>query len=132
VDLLGVGAGEEGEADHRVFVDAAEAAGLADANALLEVGEDGDGLVLGEAGVEQRGAVAFAEAVLAGATGQTATLLVLAVAEGDAEVAVIAAAKVRAVGVVAAEVLQIVHGASYQKQELTVAMTLPLRYKGPG
>jgi len=47
VGLLGVPAGLEGQADDGVLVDAREAAGLADADALLEVGEDGDGLVSG-------------------------------------------------------------------------------------
>jgi hypothetical protein len=122
-----VAASHKGQADHGVFVDAAQAASLANADALLEVGQDGEGLVFGESAVEQRRALAFAEAVLAGATGQVASLLVRAVAEGDAEVAQVAAAVVGAVGVLAAEVLEVVHGASYRKQEPAVAITLPLR-----
>jgi len=127
VDVPGVAAGHQGQADHRVFVDAAKAAGLADADALLEVGQDGDGLVFGEAAVEQGRALAFAEAVLAGATGQIAPLFTRAVAEGDAEVAQAAPAVVGALRVVAAEVLEVVHRAPYRKQEQAVAITLQLR-----
>jgi hypothetical protein len=127
VDVPGVAAGLQGQADHRVFVDAAKAAGLADADALLEVGQDGDGLVFGEAAVEQGRALALAEAVLAGPAGQIAPLFTRAVAEGDAEVAQAAPAVVGALGALAAEGLEVFHGASYRKQEPAVAITLPLR-----
>jgi hypothetical protein len=113
VQLPGVVAGPQGVADHGVFIDADQAAGLSDAAALLEVGEDVEDLSVGEAGVEERGALALGEAVLAGAAGEQAALLVRAVAEGDAEVVAAAAAVVGALGVLAAEAAQVVaHGSS--------------------
>src|SRR5205085_4783806 len=66
VELLGVVAGAEGVADDGVLADADEAAGLADADALLEVGQDGGGLVGGQAAAEQGRALALGEAGLAG------------------------------------------------------------------
>src|SRR5207237_6416723 len=49
VALLGVVAGPQGVADDGVLAHADEAAGLADADPLLEVGQDGGGLVGGQA-----------------------------------------------------------------------------------
>jgi hypothetical protein len=79
VELLGVAAGLEGEADDGVLADPDQAGGLADADALGEVGQDGEGLVGGQAGVEQGRALALGEAGLAGLAVQQAAL-VLAVA----------------------------------------------------
>jgi hypothetical protein len=111
VELLGVVAGPQGVADDGVLIDADEAAGLADAAALLEVGEDIEDLVVGEAGVEQGRAFPLGEALLAGAAGEQAALLVLAVAEGDAEVVAAAAAVGGALRVLAAEAAEVVgHG----------------------
>lgn len=45
---MGVFARPEGVADDGVFIDTRQAGGLADAAAVLEVGEDGQGLVVGE------------------------------------------------------------------------------------
>jgi hypothetical protein len=104
----GMLAGPEGVADDGVFIDAGQACGLADAAAVLEVPEDGEGLAVGEAGAEQGGAFAFGETLLAGATGEHAALL-LAVAEADAKVALAAQAVVGAVGVLAAEQVKLVH-----------------------
>jgi hypothetical protein len=126
VDLLGVAAGLEGQADDRVLVHPGQPAGLADADAFLDVSQDGDGFIFGQAAVEQGGALALTEAVLAATTGQTAPPLGGAVAEGDAEVALTAPAVVRALGVLAAEALEVVHGVSHRKKEQVVAITLPL------
>src|SRR3954454_14381205 len=65
VQPLGVGAGEAGEAQDGVAVDADEAAGLAGGAAVGDVGQDGPGLVIRKAGVEQGGALALGEAGLA-------------------------------------------------------------------
>jgi hypothetical protein len=46
-------------------VDAGQAFGLADAVSLDQVPEDRDGLLRGQAGVEQRGALALGEAGVA-------------------------------------------------------------------
>jgi hypothetical protein len=112
VEFLGVLASEDGQADDRVFVDTDQAARLADAAALLQVLQDGDGLVLRKFAMEQRGAFAFGEALLAGATGQDAALLVGTVAEADTEIVAATLAVVLAVGVLATEGFQVVHGSS--------------------
>src|SRR5689334_6369573 len=110
VELLGVVAGPQGVADDGVLADADQPAGLADADALLEVGQDRGGLVGGQAAAEERGALALGEAGLAGAAVQQAAPL-LAVAAAGGEVAVAALAVVGAVGVLAAEAAQVViHG----------------------
>jgi hypothetical protein len=115
----------EGQADYGVLVDAGQAAGLADAHALAEVVEDGEGFVLGESAVEQGGALPLAEAVLAGAAGEVTPLLVWAVAESHAEVAQTTPTVVGAVGILAAKVFEFVHGAAWPKKDQAVAITLP-------
>ena len=102
MDLLGVLAGGFGQADDGVLIDAHQAGRLADATAFLEVTEDIESLVVGQAGAEQGGALALGEAVLAGATGEHAQA-VFAVVEADAEVALTAQAVIGAVGVLATE-----------------------------
>jgi hypothetical protein len=104
----GVGAGQAGEAHDGVAVDADEAFGLADAAAVGDVGRDGPGLVIRQAGVEQGGALALGEAGLAGlAVGQPA--LGSAVAGAGGQVAVPALAEVGTRGRQAAEGAQVVH-----------------------
>ena len=111
VQLLGVFAGPLAVADDGVIIDADQAPGLADATALDEVVQDGLDFLRGQAAVEQGGALAFAEAGLAGTAGEHAALLVLAVAEGDTEVVAAALAVIGARGVLAAEAVEvIVHG----------------------
>jgi hypothetical protein len=73
------------------------------------VGKDGKDLVVGKSGVEERCGLAFAEAVLAGAAVEEAVLLLGAVAHADGEIAVAAKAIVGAVGVEAAEAVEVVH-----------------------
>jgi len=126
VELAGVVAGHEGEPDNSVLVDPGQAAGLADADALLQVSQDGEEFIAGQAAVKQGRALALAEAILAGAAGQAAAFLGGAVAEGDAEVAVAAPAVVGAARVLAAAVLEFVHRAAHRNQEQRVARMLPL------
>jgi hypothetical protein len=83
VEILGVLAGDHRQPYHGVLVDPDQAAGLADATALLEMLEDGKGFVLGELGAIQGCALAFGEALLAGTTGQDAALAVGTIAEAD-------------------------------------------------
>jgi hypothetical protein len=108
VGLLGVAAGLEGVADDGIFIGARQAGGLPDTAAVLEVLEDGEGFVVGQACAEQGGALAFGEALLAATAGEHAAL-VLAVAEGDAEVALAAQAIVGALGILAAEEVKVFH-----------------------
>jgi hypothetical protein len=126
VEVEGVAARLEGQAADGVRGDARQAAGLADADPLLEVGEDGKGFLLGEATVKQGGPLPLAEAMLAGAAGEVTPLLGGAVAEGDAEVAQTPLAIVSTVGILAAEVLEFVHGSPRPKNKRVVAVTLPL------
>jgi len=108
VGLLGVPAGLEGVADDGVFIDTGQPSRLSDAAAIVEVLEDGQGLVVGQTGAEQGGAGAFREAVLTGATGEHPPL-VSAVAKGDTQVAVIAQAGVGAFEIGTAEGSEVVH-----------------------
>jgi hypothetical protein len=103
-------AGGAGQSDHGVAVDADEPFGLADAAALVEVGEDGVRRLVGEPAVEQGRTLALGEAGLAGVAVEQPDVVPLAVAVADREVAGAAEAVQPAVGVVAAEASEIVHG----------------------
>jgi hypothetical protein len=108
VGLSGVPAGLEGVADDGVLIDARQAGGLADAAAVLEVLEDGEGFVVGQSCAEQGGAFTLGEALLAGAAGEHAALPG-AVAEGNAEIVLATQAVVRALGILAAEQIKVFH-----------------------
>src|SRR6266545_2849692 len=109
VELVGVVAGAQAVADDGILADAGEARGLADAAALGQVVQHGHGLVRGQAGVEQRGALALGEAGLAGAAVQQPAPLA-PIVSADGEVAVAALPVVRALGILAAEAAQVLHG----------------------
>src|SRR5262249_23087673 len=111
VGLLGVLAGPQGIADHRVFIDAGQACRLADPAAILEVLEDGEGPVGGEPGREQGGALALGESLLARAVGEHPPL-VLAVAEADPEVALVTQAVVGAIRVLTTKQGKVFHEAT--------------------
>jgi hypothetical protein len=91
-------------------VDPGEPFGLTDPVAFDQVFEDGDRLLLGQARVEQRRALAFGEARLARLAGEQPDLLELAIAVADREVAGAALPVERAVRVLAAETSEVVHG----------------------
>jgi hypothetical protein len=98
------------QADDRIGVDVDEASGLSDAAALGEVLEHGAGLLLGQMGLEQGRALALGEAVFAGLAGEQADGIVLAVASTNGEVSGVALAVKRAIGSLACEAREIVHG----------------------
>jgi hypothetical protein len=75
--------GLAGVTGHRVAVDAHEPLGLADAAAVGDVLQDGDGLLPGQMRVEQRGALAFGEPIAARATSEEADRGRLAVMAAD-------------------------------------------------
>jgi hypothetical protein len=102
-------AGQQAVADNGVLIDTAEASGLSDATALGDVFQNGDDLVLRQAGIEQGGALAFGEACLAGLAVEQAPL-VAAVAHADGEVTVVTSTVVGAVLVLAAELAKVVQG----------------------
>jgi hypothetical protein len=97
-------------ADDGVLVDFDQAAGLADTTAFGEVFEDGEGLILGEAAVEEGSAFAFGEAGFAGGATEEAALEG-AIAHGDGEVAVGAFAEVGAIRIQTAKAAEILVGA---------------------
>ena len=101
-----------GQTDDGVGLDADEAAGLPDAVALGQVVEHGEGCLRGESAAVQWRALALGEAGAAGVAVELAVLPGLAVAAADREVAGAAPAVERAVGVLAAEAREVVHGLS--------------------
>lgn len=111
VGVVGVVPGQSAQTHHRVAVNANQPLGLADAAALVEVGQDTQGSLVIQAGVEQRRALAFGETLFAGLAVKEATLLgPVEGAYGDVASAALAVAG--AVGVEAAEATEVVHGRS--------------------
>ena len=108
VEPAGVVAGEPAQPADGVLAEADQAGGLPDAAAVGDVGQGGQQLAAGEAGAEERRALALGEAGLAARAVEEAVLLLGAVAHADGEVAVVAAAVVGAVGVEAAEAAEVV------------------------
>ena len=111
MEVLGLLASEQTVANDRVFIDADQAGGLTDAAAFGQVMQDGKDLMFGQASIEQRGAFAFGEAVLAGAAVEQTSLL-WSIVSAYSQVAVAAFAEVRAVRVEATENAKVVHGGS--------------------
>jgi hypothetical protein len=110
MSVVGMTTGGAGQAGHGVAVHTDEPYGLSDAAALVEAGQDRVSLLVGEPAVEQGRALALGEAGLAGLAVEQADVVLLAVAVADREVPGAAAALERAVGVVAAEASEVVHG----------------------
>jgi hypothetical protein len=110
VSRHGVVAGLAGVASHGVAVDTHQAFGLADTAPLGEMLQDGDGLLLGQMRTEQRGALAFGEAIAAGSASEEADRGILAVATGDGEVFAAPDAVIGASGIQAAEHREVIHG----------------------
>jgi hypothetical protein len=109
VALTGVLAGPQGIADNRVFIDPAQAGGLANAAAILEVPENSERPLVGESRGEEGGAFAFGETDLAGAAGEHAALLAGAIAETDAEVTLATEAIIGTVRVLTTEEVKVFH-----------------------
>jgi hypothetical protein len=110
VEFLGVFAQESAVTDHRVAVHADQPSGGPHPVAIGQMFDQVDGLVLGQAGVEQRRPLAFGEPGLAGEAVEEPMLLGLAVAASDREIAVSPLAVVGAIRVLAAETGQVVDG----------------------
>jgi hypothetical protein len=98
------------QADDGIAVDDDQAPGLSDAAALGEVSEHGACLLVGQVGVEQRRALALGEAVLAGVAVEQPDVVPFAVAVADGEVCGVASAVEAAIGILAAEACEVVHG----------------------
>jgi hypothetical protein len=110
MSVAGMSSGQFRQADDRIPVDIDQASGLSDAAALGEVLEHGAGFLLGQVGVEQRCALALGEAVLAGVAVEQADVILFAVAVADGEIPGVALAVGGAIGILAAEAREIVHG----------------------
>jgi hypothetical protein len=93
-----------------VAVDADEALGLADAVALDQVFEAGDRLLRGQTGMGQRGTFALGEARLARLAVEQSDVVMLAVTVADRKIPGVASAVERAIGILAAEAREVVHG----------------------
>jgi hypothetical protein len=105
-------AGLAGVAGHGVAMDAHQPLGLANPAALGDVFEHGGGLLLGQVRAEQRGRLAFGEAISTGTTPKEADGVVLAVVAADGEVFAAPEAMIGALGIQAAEAREFVHGPS--------------------
>ena len=110
MSVVGVVASGSGQADDGVAMDTDEAAGLSDAVAFGEVIEHRMGRLVGEAAVEQWRALALGEAGLAGVAIEQANVIPLAVAVADGEVTGPSLAVEGAIGILATEAGEIVHG----------------------
>jgi hypothetical protein len=126
VELPGVLAGGPGQPPDGVLIDARQACGLAGAAAVGEASQGGQQLATRQAGAEQRRALAFGEAVLAGAAVEQAVLLGDAVAGTDGQVVLAAPAVQGAVGVLAAEAAEVVHARSEGLFGLQVILAEPV------
>jgi hypothetical protein len=109
MSVVGMLSGDAGQSDDGVGIDPDQASGGADATALIQVLEDGEGLLLGEMGVEQGRALSLREAALAGVAVEQADVVLLAVAGADGKIASVALAVEDALGVLAAEAREVVH-----------------------
>jgi hypothetical protein len=102
--------GQHTIADYGVLVHLNQAAGFADATALGDVSQDGDGILLGQACPEQGRPFAFREAGLASRAIQHPSLLVGAVAITDAQVTGAAFSILGTLRVLTTKVSQLFHG----------------------
>jgi hypothetical protein len=105
VEVLGVGPGECQIACHGVLVHIDQATGRSCPAAFPEVLQDGEGLVVGQAGVFEDGPLALGEGALAGAAVDQADPPALAAEATEVEVFPASDAGIGAVGILTAEVL---------------------------
>src|ERR1019366_7258101 len=103
-------AGRHAVADHGVFVHLRQAAGLANTTTLSNVGQDGDGILFGQARPKQGRSFAFGEANLTSGAIEHTSLLVGSVTITDAQVAGAAFAILRAFLVLTTKMSQVFHG----------------------
>ena len=98
-----------GQASDGVGIDADQASGGANATALVEVLEHGEGLLLGEVAVEQGRALALGEATLAGLAVEQPDVVLLAITGADREVAGVPSSVESAIGFLATKAREVVH-----------------------
>jgi hypothetical protein len=110
MSVVGMLSGDASQSDDGVGIDADESPCGADATALIEVLEYGEGLLVGEMGVEQGRALALGEAVFAGVAVKQSDVALFAVAGADREITGIAPTVDGTDGVLAAKASEVVHG----------------------
>jgi hypothetical protein len=116
MSVVGMLSDDAGQASDGVGIDADQASGAANATALVEMLEHGEGLFLGEMAVEQSRSLAFGEAVLAGLAVEQSDVVLLAVAGADREITGITGAVQGALGVLTAETREVVHARDRSEQ----------------
>src|SRR3954454_13475608 len=90
MSVVGVIAGQAGQADDGVAVDSHQACGGADATTFLEMAEDRHDRVVGELGAKEDGPLVLGEGALAGVAAEESVLALLAEAVVDREVSGVA------------------------------------------
>jgi hypothetical protein len=109
MSVVGMIAGQAGQADDGVAMDADQACGGADATPFLEMAEDRHNLVVRELGTEEDGALVLGEGTLAGVAAEESVLALLSEAVVNREVSGVASAEIRTLGIGAAEPREVVH-----------------------
>jgi hypothetical protein len=122
MSIVGVTSGGTGQSDDGVAMDTDEPLGLSDAVALGQMVEHGVCLVFGEPTIEQGCALALGEAGLARVAVEQTDVVLLAVAFADREVSGVPSPIEGAVGVLAAEAREVVHGEESSRQKGWVAV----------
>jgi hypothetical protein len=112
VQVTGVFTGALAQAADRVAVHLAESAGLADPASLGAVLQDRLGLFRRQPGIEQGRPLPLGEAGLAGAAAEHTSLLVGTIATGHSQISGPPLAMLGALGILAAEAREVVHGAA--------------------
>jgi hypothetical protein len=116
MSVVGMLSDDAGQASNGIGIDADQASGAADATALIEVLEDGEGGFFGEMAVEQGRALAFGEAVFAGLAVEQSDVVLLTVAGADREVPSVTLTVEGAFGVLTAEAREVVHARDRSEQ----------------
>src|SRR3954454_24969505 len=109
MSVVGMIAGEAGQADDGVAMHPHQACGGADATSFLEVAEDRHDRVVGELGAEEDGPFVLGEGVLADVATEEPVLALLSEAVVDREVSGIALPERRTLGVGAAKTCEVFH-----------------------
>jgi hypothetical protein len=111
--------GDAGQSTDRVGIDADQAPGGANATALVEVPEHVECLFLREMAVEQGRSLALGEAILARLAVEQPDVVLLAVAGAGREVTGVTHAVEGAVGILATEAGEVVHGGDRSEPKLS-------------
>ena len=104
-----MGAGQGDVARDRVLIHLHQATGGAGPTALADVVQDGVDFLVGQPGLLQDRSLAFGEAGLAGAAGDHADASALAAVAAGGEISLAPAARIGALGILAAEVFDGMH-----------------------